>query len=212
MAERLKIYNEALRLQNNIELANLSENREARRVLDGVWNDGLIDTVLEHGLWNHATRTVKLDNDASATLSFGYAYAFVEPTDYIRTAAISADEYLLVPLENYIHERGYWFADLDEIYLSYISNDAAWGGDLSIWPDSFTRYVGAYLAHVTVGRLANSNSNVEKIQKEMEKRLLKAQNVDAMNQASPQKPLGSWSRARLRRSHADLGSRTRLTG
>jgi hypothetical protein len=50
--------------------------------------------------------------------------AFAKPTDWVDTSAVCQDEYFRVPLLQYADEVGYWFADLDEIYVKYVSDGA----------------------------------------------------------------------------------------
>jgi hypothetical protein len=63
---RLSIYNGALRECQERKLASLSEDREPRRVLDDVWNDGdgLLRFVLRQKQWRFARRTVEIASEA----------------------------------------------------------------------------------------------------------------------------------------------------
>ena len=153
MASRLGIYNDALGMIGERELANLTENREPRRKLDSVWNRGFVDFVLSRGYWNFATRTLKLDFSTSITPAFGYLRAFDHPTDYIRLVSISEDEYFNDVLNRYVDEGAYWYADGDILYIRYVSNDASFGGDLSKWPEQFAEYAASHMAVKALPRL-----------------------------------------------------------
>ena len=48
--------------------------------------------------------------------------------------------------EQFKDEAGFWYADLDTIYVRFVSNDATYGGDLANWPQSFINMVEGYLA------------------------------------------------------------------
>lgn len=211
---RLTIYNNALLECGERELAPLAENREPRRLLDRVWDGGAVDYCLGQGMWKFAKRTVELAPEVSITPGFGYSNAYEIPTDFIRTAAISADEYLQTPLLQYTQEQNYWFADVSPLYVSYISNDANYGGDLSLWPLDFTRYVEAYLASMIVRRLTQNESDWERLFKLAAFRLKEARSSDAMEGPSTFPPQGSWVSARRGRSSGryERGNRGSLTG
>src|SRR3546814_6155120 len=110
-ATQLSLYNGALRLCGEAKLANLTEDREPRYVLDDVWDDGALRHCLQQGLWNFAMRTVEAEYSPSVEPSFGFRRAFDKPTDWVRTAAMASDEYFRCPLTS-LGARdggGFWF-------------------------------------------------------------------------------------------------------
>src|SRR5258708_823139 len=122
MTDKLSLYNGALtEFLGERKLANLTENREPRRVLDEIWDGGALRYCLEQGLWNFAMRTIQLTYSPSVEPDFGFRYAFDKPTDWVRTAALCVDEFFRCPLLQYNDEAGFWFADIDTIYVRYIS-------------------------------------------------------------------------------------------
>src|SRR3546814_179077 len=140
-ATQLSLYNGALRLCGEAKLANLTEDREPRYVLDDVWDDGALRHCLQQGSWNFAMRTVEAEYSPSVEPSFGFRRAFDKPTDWVRTAAMASDEYFRCPLTSLgaRDEGGFWFSDLETIYVRYVSDDASFGLDMSLWPANFTR-------------------------------------------------------------------------
>lgn len=212
MASRLGVYNNALSFLGERRLEKLTENREPRRALDAIWNDGFVDYVLEEGFWNFATRTVMLDYSTSISPPFGYNRAFDHPTDYIRLVAISDNEYFEPPLNRYDDEGAYWYADIDQIYIRYVSNDASFGGGLSLWPETFSEWAASHLAFKTAPRLTRSATTVDELRKAAKKLLVDARSKDAMGQPVKFPPRGSWSRARIGGGSRDRGSRGRLIG
>ena len=208
---QLGLYNEALRLIGERRLATITENREPRRVLDDIWNDGAVDYCLEQGLWNFAMRAVEID--ASATVpNFGYANAFDKPVDHIRTAGVAEDEFFNTPLTAVLEEVGFWFADIDPIYVRYISNAATYGSDFTRWPQSFSKYVAAYLASEAVLTLTQSTDKQKIILSIAQHRLRDAKSKDAMADATAFMPQGSWSSARSGGGGKDRGKRNQLIG
>ena len=209
---QLSLYNEALRLIGERRLASISENREPRRVLDDVWNDGAVDYCLEQGQWNFAMRAVEITPSA-VTPAFGFTYAFDKPNDFIRTAGVSEDESFNVPLLDTMEEVGFWFANVTPIYVRYVSNAASYGSDFQRWPSSFAKYVAAFLASEICFTITQSAEKQNFIITLAMDRLKKAKSIDAMADATAFTPQGGWSSARQgRRSRMDRGNRGSLIG
>lgn len=214
MATKLTIYNGALLECGQRELASLSEEAAARRMLDRVWDTGGVDYCLGQGQWKFAKRTLQIASSSGMAQSFGYQYAFEKPTDHIRTTSLCSDEYGNAPLLRYTQEQSWWFADTDPIYVSYISNASVYGGDLAAWPEDFSRYVEAYFASRIVKRLTQDRDEWGRIHKLARVILSDARASDAMESPTEFPPPGSWPRARHRglRSRADRGNRGSLLG
>lgn len=210
-ATQLGLYNEALRILGERRLASLSENREPRRVLDDIWADGAVDFCLEQGLWNFAMRAVEITKSASVP-NFGYANAFDRPNDHIRTAGVATDEFFNTPLTAVQEEVGFWFADLDPIYVRYVSNASGYGNDLTRWPMTFTKYVAAFLASEAVLTLTQSTDKQKIVLSIVQHRLRDAKSKDAMADATAFPPQGGWSSARTGGHGRDRGSRNNLIG
>ena len=161
-------------------------------------------------------RTAESGYDSSVSSpDFGFQYAHNKPTDWIRTYQLAADEYFNSPLtdRHYNDEQSYIWTDYQTIYWKYISNDTVYGYDLSLWPQSFVRYVEAYLAEMAAPRLSLSMDRVEKLMALTRKRLIDARSKDALNEGVKFFPETSWVRARRGGSgRGDRGSRNRLIG
>lgn len=212
MASKLSIYNGALLALGDRRLATLTDARDARYALDDAYVDGR-EHCLEQGYWNFAMRTRQADYSPSVEPPFGYRRAFDKPTDWIRTAAVCEDEFFNAPLTRYADEAAYWYADLDTIYVKYVSSDAAYGLDFAKWPANFTRYVEHYLASRIAMRLTGDQKKKDNISYEAESWLRKAKATDAMDEGAVFPPQGSWSSARQGRySRRDRGSRSNLIG
>lgn len=217
-AYRLSLYNGALRECGERKLASLSENREPRRLLDDVWRagEGIPRFVLQAKQWNFARRTVELAADTGIEPTFGYSFAFAQPADFLRTCRLCSDERLTMPLLDYQVEAGYWYTDVEPIYLSYISEDEEYGLDLSKWPPNVVLWVETHMASLIALRLTGSDSKRNDLLKLADMRLKKAASTDAMEGPTEFPPEGSWVRSRrgatgLRRRD-DRGSRSRLIG
>jgi hypothetical protein len=135
---QLSLYNGALGICEERKLATVTDNAERRRYLDDVWSDGAVRACLEMGMFSFAIRTVRLDADPSIAVDFGLKYGFELPTDFVQLNELSSDENFSEPLNGFRIEAGVAYADVDEVYLSYVSDDADYGGDLGRWPESFS--------------------------------------------------------------------------
>ncbi len=134
MTTKLTIYNGALAVLGDEKLATVTENRSPRRILDTVWDNEGVETCLEMSEWKFAMRTISITYSPSVEPDFGLRRAFDKPDDFVRTSAVCSDEYFTNPLRNheYVDEAEYWFADLDMLYIRYVSNDAASGLETSL--------------------------------------------------------------------------------
>lgn len=198
---RLTIYQGALRLLGERLLASLTENREPRRMLDASWDDNVVDRALEAGDWLFATRSMMYDYSPSVEPEFGFRRAFNKPTDWKRTSALASDEYFQNPLTDrqYNDEVGYWWADPDTIYVKYVSNDSAYGGDMSRWPQSFVKYVEALMAADIAMPLTQNESKWKNMLKISEMALVDAMSKNAMASGAKFPPRSGWVTARSSR-------------
>lgn len=211
--DRLSVYNQVLTLLGERNIASLTENREPRRVLDTAW-PGAIKYCLEQGQWKFALRTSKLTYSPDIDPAFGYQRAFERPTDCVRLSKVCCDEYLNIPLLQYGEEAGWWFSDLDDIYVSYVSDSNDFGSDYANWPETFGKYFALYLADEVGLRITQSERMLAKIAKDLKAAKKDALSKDAMQSPTQFLPQGSWVSSRYgeRRSNWDRGSRSRLIG
>lgn len=213
MTTKIAVYNGALRELGERKLASITENREPRRLLDDVYDSG-VRQCLAKAQWRFARRTVELTAETDIEPAFGHPNAFAKPTDHIRTCKLTSDGHMNSPALEYNYEAGYFYADIDPIYLSYVSDHVDWGFNLADWPDNFALFVETYLATLIVNRITGSKTDVEMLHKLARRRLTEAASTDAMEDPTQFTPLGSWARARLggRSAYRDRGSRSRLIG
>lgn len=214
MTDKLSLYNGALTILGERKLASLTENRPPRKKLDDVWDNDLRERVLQHGQWNFAGRSVMLEASPSVTPSFGYQFAFDKPTDFVRTMQVAYDEYFNNPITRYSDEASWLFCDSEQIYMQYVSKDAQWGLDYSLWPENFTEYVEHYMAYKAAPRLIGVDISQDKLKREMLQMRASAKGTDAMEGPAHFAPKGGWSRSRqgFRTGSGERGNRSQLIG
>jgi hypothetical protein len=174
---RLQLYNNALLDVGERQLASLDEAREPRRLLDMAWDAGAVDWCLEQGRWDFATRSAQLDYSPSVEPPFGYARAFDKPVDWLSTLLVAEDPQFRVKLHQYVDEAGFWFADLDTIFVRYISNADDYGMDFGKWPSTFQRLVTAYLASEIATKLTQDKEKRDELQKALQAALVNARSL-----------------------------------
>lgn len=195
--DKLGLYNGALRLLGESRLASLAENRAPRRHLDQAWT-GAVRYCLEAGQWKFAMRSRAMDYSPSVTPGFGFTYGVDVPDDQCRLAGFYSDEAMSQPLTDYREEAGFWYFNLATVYVSYVSDDASFGGDFSLWPQRFVKYVEAHLAFEAAEAITGDEKKRDKMLSLRDRVLLpEALSHDAMQGPSKALPAGNWVRARF---------------
>lgn len=213
MTTKLSLYQGACQAIGARKLASLTEDRLTRRELDSVFSRGGIRTCLKAGQWNFSMRTAQLDYSPSVEPDFGFQRAFDKPTDWVRTCGVASDEYFKCPLTEYVDEAAFWYADLDTIYVRFVSDGNDYGMDYSKWPEDFTRYVESWFGLQIHDRVVGNANKKEELKKDVDKLLKAAKARDAMDEAAAFLPAGSWSSARRGRAYSrERGNRNQLIG
>lgn len=181
MATKLGLYNAALRECKCRRLSTLSDNNVGRRVLDDVYAEA-VKYALEWANWNFALRPVSVAASAGEVSGFGYDYVFEKPSDWVKTAVVSASEGMIPPLENYRDETGRWIANVDLLYVSYVSNGTSYGLNLARWPAFLARAVSFDLA-ARICPSVTSDEDSDRLDQKAEHWFKRAKAKDAVNDA-----------------------------
>jgi hypothetical protein len=198
MATKLGLYQLALLHLGEPQLASLSENRAPRRHLDVAWDNGAMKFCLEKGQWKFAMRSREYTYSPSVTPGFGLEYGFDIPEDLVLLCGVFSDAGMTNPYRNYRVESGFWYSDIDTLFIRYVSNDEQYGGDLSLWPESFSEYVAAHLAFKTAVPITGSTDKRDDMFGLADKKLLPAALArDAFSEPTRMVQTGSWVRSRL---------------
>jgi len=196
MADRLAIYRGALRLLGNQNIASLTEPHQARFALDEAW-EPVGTMLLEAGLWNFAIRTVELSNDEDVQPLFEFQYAFSKPDDWVRTADISDNPTFVESYEDYEDETGYWYANVNPLYIRYVSNDPDYGWNIGAWRQHFANAYSAFLAFECGLPISDDKGNRNDLYTLAQNRLSEAKVKDAVDERVQRKPTGRLVRARF---------------
>lgn len=216
MPDKLSVYNGALGHCESRPLATLAEAREARRLLDWAWARGIPKLVLEMGQWDFAARSVMIDASSSVAPQFGRLYAFDIPDDFVRILGVYSDEQMTSGYLDYEREGDYIFANIDTLYVKYVSDDDDYGMDLAKWPQTFTQCVELTLAAEVCGKLTAGRVLKNDLLARAQTMMSDAKEINAADKPTRFPPYGSWTRARVggwsRGPYGDRGSGGSLTG
>lgn len=194
------------------KLTGLTDTQQGRYLLDDVWDDGAVDYCLGAGQWTFAKRSVEIASSTSVTPAFGFSKAFDIPTDLVRMVSMCSDPYEKCPVLDYKPMKDYWFADVDPLYVSYVSNNASYGGDLTRWPQEFVLFIQSYMASQIIETLTQDENKFARVYKLAKQYRTEAASSDAMEQPTKFLPEGNWTAARRGGGNGDRGSRSRLIG
>ncbi|MCK9549138.1 hypothetical protein [Aquamicrobium sp.] len=213
MVSKLEIFNAALDELGHEILSDTGEGNRAAQVLARLYDKVVADCLAE-GSWNFAMETIKAESDTGVEPAFGFRQVFAKPSDWVRTFAVSEDEYFTYPLLHYYDDANYWSADNSPIYIRYVSNDTGLGLEMSRWPAAFRRFVELELAARACMPITQNASLREDVEAARDKARKNAKSHDAMNEPQPRFPPPSpWTQARAgRMARGDRGSRGRLIG
>lgn len=195
MADRLSIYQGALRLLGPSELASLTEDRPEKRKLDAAWTPS-VNFMIEQGLWNFAIRTVEMQPDTDVESLFGYDYAYSKPDDWVRTASIGYDEQMREGIREFEDQKGYWYTSINPIYVQYVSNDPSYGWNVGAWRQTFAKALETYLAFECGLPITADRGNRDNLYQLFKNRLKDAKTKDAVDERVREKPPGNWTRSR----------------
>lgn len=195
MADKLQVWKQALVHLEKATITTLTDDVEAVYTFGSAWA-GVVEEAFNSGDWNFAKKTAALDLNDAVTPSAGWQYAFDYPNDWMRTIAVNGAPEFRTPFRDYLDEGGYMHANLETLYLRYISSARSADDQISHWPTMFWRYVALKLAFDTCGRLTSGDTLEQKIEKRMMLALRQAKSVDARNENNKVIAPGSWLRAR----------------
>lgn len=200
MASQLSQYNGALSFIGSGErIVRLNEDREERYAFDAVF-DETVAFVLAEAPWKFALRTETISANTDLTVRPGFDYAFDLPEDNCRIVVISdvavpPDQ--VVDFETFSVEGPYIYANIDTLYLTYVSKDGYYGGDLALWPEPFALAHQAWLAFKSTLPLTSDRSNRNDLLQIYRTLRKQAETQDALQAPVRRTPPGRFVRSRF---------------
>lgn len=176
---KLEVYNRTLDLIGVKRLETVTVDRDARFALDAEYAFSL-QYCLEQGMWVFAMRTAAPSAASLPTLDYGLTNAFTRPADCVHTYLLGSSKSFSPILEDAVEADGFYIARTTPIYARYVSNDAAYGGDLTRWTNVFADYFCAVLASSVAYQLTREAKAVEFVENLAMRRLAQARLTDSM--------------------------------
>lgn len=195
MTSKLELYNKALGFVGSGRILTLAADREERYELDAIY-DGALQYMLELAGWKFALRSSLFVADADIEPGYGLPYAYAEPTDFKRIAAISPDEYFHEELMDYRRENGVLYTSAPQFYMVYVSNHADYGGDLGRYPETYAEALAAWMAVKAALPISKDRGDRAELMQIHARLLAQAKQSDAINERVKWTPEGSWVRSR----------------
>lgn len=196
MVTKLNLYNMALGHLGPVRLASTAENRPDRKELDAVY-DGVLQGMLEHGLWYFALRSQQWDPDTDVDARFGLPYTYSLPTDYVRLRMISTDEGQSNEDRTFKREGSYIFSAYPLLYVTYVSNHTDYGLNLGAFTQLYAEAVAAELAYQSGLPITKDRGTKNDLFVIKQRMLKEAKRIEAVDERVKEKPLSSWALARM---------------
>ncbi len=168
---QLQIYKRAILLCRQTPITALTDTVESRRLCD-VHYDDTLQCIMEGGFWTCALRTIEMTLDTAVDAAFGFDYAHTMPTDFVRWQMVSAYDALTDQLDEmdggkaFRIEGGYLWATTTPVYMRYVSNDAAYGLDLTKWSERMAEAASLELAARICAKLSGSDSMEDRLREQ----------------------------------------------
>jgi len=184
-----ELYNKVMEILRLKPIISNDDESERKVAVDYALDMKAVDTVFELIPWDYPVVTTELTEDGVYDPSYGYQFRFAVPADWIRTESISANDRFLYPLERYHMEGSYFFADINKIYLRYVSSDHLI--TLSTWPTYIFNLVAAEIAR----RICHQVGEVDQeyVERKYQEYKTEAFNTDAQRQPPQLISGGSWT-------------------
>lgn len=193
MATKLGLFNGALRVLGVARLSTVTDNVKARYLLDDVYDEVLL-RCLRNGDWNFAMRTTQESSDGTPSVH-SFTHYYDKPTDWVRTVMMSSSETFRPALRDYEDEANVWYVNVSPLYVKYVSSDASFGGDLTLFPPDYTAYVHHELAYDICEDLTGKDPE-DAVRKKLDQARSKALSNDARDGPPREMPAGSWVTSR----------------
>lgn len=195
---KLQLYKRACIHMEQSPISSLTDNVEVRRRLDDHYDDTLL-WLMEQGFWRTGMRTVEITQNEAVLPAFSFEYAHDMPTDFVKRLVVSTAECLDPPLDDqqqgssYLMEGGYIWANVTPVYMRYLSNDSAYGLDLTLWTEGMANACSVEFAARAATVVTGSSEKADNLHEKATLLASRAATFDAMQQPSQRHREGRWS-------------------
>jgi hypothetical protein len=183
----------ALRLVAGAKITSLTQGTKNANVAADLY-ESVRDDLLRGHDWNFGTSRQKLAR-SSTTPDFEFDYAYVLPSDWLRTVSVHDNDGGFGNIffrEEEVGGQGCVLASVEDLYLRYVYKVT----DVNRMPADFRMALITAMARDLAMPIADSNTIADRFEKRADRALLIAKASDARGSAPSRRPLGSWVTAR----------------
>lgn len=195
MASKLGIYNSALMKLGSPRLLALTDNVASRKTIDAIFVEA-VDFCLEQGVWDFGSRTVEIYASGDLEPLFGYEHAIEKPSDIQKAVGLSSEPSVTNALQQYTEDAQCWFTYCNPLYVTYVSNDPAYGWNIGAWTEAFADMVAFRIAIVTCETITQSTSKLEDLRRDFRTAKSNAIGINNFDDAPKRFPEGRFTQAR----------------
>ena len=197
MATLVDIANYALGLCAEGSIATLTDATQQARLCSLHLTPTILE-VLSEGLWKSARKLATLSPTTAP--AFGWAYAYVLPTDYIRLVRINDTDLSSLTDEDFEVQSGLLLMDEATAQIVYVANPLMLGGDVGKLDSLLVKAIYTALAAKLAWHLQQNRTLAEGLKDDAEKALRKAKARDAREERYPRTnpySASDWLQTRL---------------
>lgn len=132
--------------------------------------------------------------------TFEFNYKFLLPTDFIRVHTLYDNSGCVMGEGEFVVESGYILSERTQLWLRYVYNLETTTSFDPLFDEAFK----AYLAKTIVFKMTNSNSDDDRLEKILRKRMQAARHADSTDEPSETLDADVWIRSRLGNSRGDF--------
>ena len=191
MPSQLGIFNNALRLLGEPEIAAVTSETKYAKRLSNAWNDE-VRSWFEDKDWIFATKEVQLARTVPDVS--GWAYTFNRPVNCYRILRVSSSTQPNVPGVDYDMVLGQIQTNYEATFLRYVDGNIV--DQAGSWPQKFADALAARLAEAVYPATDETNSTRDRIEKVRMRRVKDAKAFDDQQRAQRRPPEGRFSAAR----------------
>lgn len=187
------ICNAAIRLVAGNRITSLTQGTKNANVASDLYEIVRDDLLRSHN-WNFATRRASLARSAT-TPTFEFDYAYVLPSDWVRTISAHDNDGgtgTVECKEEEVGGQGVLCASVEALYLRYV----ALVTDTNRMPPDFRKALISSLARDIALPVADSNTVREFYTRQADRDILRAKAADAQGSYPEKRPVGSWHSSR----------------
>ena len=183
MATLVDIANFALGLCAEGTISSLTDSTQQARLCNLHLTQTMVE-VLREGRWKSARKQAVLV--ATTAPTFGWAYAYTLPTDYVRMVYFNDTDFSALTDEDFEIQSGVLLTDEATVSITYVANPTLLSGDVGKLDPLLVRAIYTALAAKLAWHLQQNRTLSDALRNDAEIALRKAKAADSRDERYPQ--------------------------